>query len=170
LEDISWRRGASRPHRAEVEIVPPQLPVELFREHGIMGNVVIISATRTHIYGPENVSPVANRTSRHHRAGAAQVGPEIPVTRNCGGQFSFFQSPLLCGRVNLAEVVDAGVGLCGLTSSNEVGNRDSCQEADDGHDNHDFNQRKPTFAVVFHCLHLLFLSPNCGVNIAPGGL
>ena len=67
-----------------------------------------------------------------------------------------FQGPLLSGRINLAEVVDAGIGLGSGAGFDEVGNRDGRQEANDGHDDHDLNQRKAALAVVFHCLHFCY--------------
>ena len=74
-----------------------------------------------------------------------------------GGEFRF-QSELVGRRVNLAEVVDAGIGLGGGTGFHEVRNRDGGQEADDGDDDHDFNQREAGLTDVFHCLHFYVLS------------
>ena len=66
--------------------------------------------------------------------------------------------PLLLGAVNLAKVVDAGVHLGLGASLYEVGNGNGRQQADDGHDNHDFNQRESRgFSPgCFHNCYLLF--------------
>src|SRR6266705_203101 len=76
-----------------------------------------------------------------------------------GADFLVFQRPLVDRRVNLAEVVDAGIGLRGRTGFDEVRNRDRSQQADDGHHDHDFNQRETRITDVFRCLHfyLFFL-------------
>jgi hypothetical protein len=62
---------------------------------------------------------------------------------NCRSlSFFVFECPLFLGAVNLAQVVYAGIFLCGRTSLHEVGNRNRGQESDDGHDDHDFNKRE----------------------------
>jgi hypothetical protein len=105
------------------------------------------------------------------RAGpAAKIWRDVGCSIGSSADLMGFQSPLLGGGINLAEVVDAGIGLGGGAGFDEVGNRDCRQEADDGHDDHDLNERKAALAVVFHCLHLYFLLVNRGVNNAPGGL
>ncbi len=57
-----------------------------------------------------------------------------------------FQSPLLLRRINLAKVVNTGIGLGRLTSANEVRNRDRSEEADDGDHDHDFDEGETSFA------------------------
>ena len=83
------------------------------------------------------------------------VGRQINGQRNaCTGRFALFQGELVGRRVNLAEVVNASIGLRGGARFHEVRNRNGRQEADDGHDDHDFNQREARFAGVFHLFHL----------------
>ena len=83
------------------------------------------------------------------------VGRQVNGQRNaCTGRFALFQRKLVGRRVNLAEVVDASIGLRGGTRLHEVGNRNGCQKADDGHDDHDFNQREARFTGVFNLFHL----------------
>jgi len=84
--------------------------------------------------------------------------------------FAGFQCPLTCGRINLAEVVDAGIGLRGGAGFHEVGNRDGRQEADDGHDDHDFHQCETGFTKIFYCLHFIIFLLVCGVNRMTGEL
>ena len=62
--------------------------------------------------------------------------------------FLVFQRELVGRRVNLAQVVDAAIGLGRRTRFDEVRDRDRRQEADDGHDDHDFNQRETGFTDV----------------------
>lgn len=57
-----------------------------------------------------------------------------------------FQRPLLLGAVNLAKIVDAGVGLRGLARPNVIGNSYRRQQADDRHNDHNLYQRKSRFA------------------------
>ena len=90
----------------------------------------------------------------------AASGVELDVGSQVGGivdgrtgDLALFQGPLVGRRVNLAEVVDASVGLRGGTSLHEVRNRDRREEADDGHNDHDFNQRKTRIAEVFVRFH-----------------
>jgi hypothetical protein len=99
-------------------------------------------------------------------AGNRACGVQLDIVRQvvreiygrAGGQFGF-QRILIGRRVNLAEVVDAGVLLGGGACFHEVGDGDGRQEADDGHDDHDFHQRETALADVFYCLHfsLFFL-------------
>ena len=109
------------------------------------------------------------------RAGRDQVrGVQLDVRgevrghRETGtGRFALFQRVLVGRRVQLAEVVDAGIGLRGGTGLHEVRNRDRRQQADDGHDNHDFNQRETRSADVFVRFHvLLFLFHGVGAQPA----
>ena len=75
--------------------------------------------------------------------------------RNASGLIGF-QRPLLLRTVNLAKVVDTGIGLGRLTSANEVRNRDRSEEADDGHNDHDFNEGETGFAGCID-LHSTYL-------------
>ena len=69
---------------------------------------------------------------------------------------AFFQRELVGRRVKLAEVVDASVGLRGGTRFHEVRDRNRREEADDGHNDHDFDEREARAADVFIGFHLLF--------------
>ena len=62
------------------------------------------------------------------------------------GREFVFESELFFGAVDLAEVIDAGVLLSGGAGLDEVGDRDRSEEADDGHHDHNFNQREAAFA------------------------
>ncbi len=59
-----------------------------------------------------------------------------------------FNSKLIGSRVNLAKVVDTGIGLAGGARLDEVRNRNGCQQADDSYDNHDFYEGE-TAQLVF---------------------
>jgi hypothetical protein len=78
------------------------------------------------------------------------------------------QGVLLDGTINLTQVVDTSVHLGLGASLHEVGDRDCSEEADDGHHNHDFNQRETRFASVTN-FHTLPFSVY-GVNNATSGL
>jgi len=101
------------------------------------------------------------RFTRHRRASAAKIRNDVRRGRSGSGLLTFFQTPLLFRRVNDAEVVDTGIGLGGLTGAHEVGNRDGSQQADDGHDDHDFNQREAGVTICFERFHVTYL-PLCG--------
>ena len=108
-----------------------------------------------------NVSAGIGTTSRARRNAAVRVqldvGREVArVADGRTGGLALFQRELVGRRVNLAEVVDAGVGLGGGTRFHEVRNRNRRQEADDGHDNHDFNEGETRFTDVFGLFHLCF--------------
>ncbi len=112
----------------------------------------------------------AQRFVRHRGASATEVRVDVRRVRRNLRLLTVFQRPLLLGSINDAEVVDAGVGLRGLTSSHEVGNRDSRQQADNGDDDHDFNQRKAGFTDVFDCFHFLTFWSVWRWNRTAGGL
>ena len=57
-----------------------------------------------------------------------------------------FQRPLLDRTVDQAQVVDASIFAGGFTSFDEVRDRDRGQEADDGDNDHDFNEREARLA------------------------
>ena len=119
----------------------------------------------------------AERAGRNRADGAVGIGAASRTARNAarrvhldvgrqgrreadgrpGGQFGF-QRILVGRRVNLAEVVDAGVGLRGGTSLHEVRNRDGGEEADDGHNDHDFDEREARITEVFGLFHFVLLS------------
>jgi hypothetical protein len=117
-----------------------------------------IAAGWSDIHG-ENIVTATKRFVRHIRADPAKVWGDVRVCGHSGADLTFFQGPLLFGCVNDAEVIDAGIGLRGLTGFHEVGNRDRSQEANDGHHDHDFNQRESRPGIVpsrFHSFAFSF--------------
>ena len=83
----------------------------------------------------------------------AHIRLEVGSGGSIAGGLLVFQSPLLLGSVNLAEVVDASVLLSLGAGANEVRDGDRSQETDDGDDDHDFDQGEARFAcVVFHTI------------------
>jgi len=88
----------------------------------------------------------------------ADVGQDIRISRLSTATLPFFQGPLLLGRINLAQIVDARIGLRGLTGLHKVRNRNRRQQADDGHDNHDFHQGETRVTDVFGLFHFVLLS------------
>ena len=78
---------------------------------------------------------------------------------NSGGRRLFrFKRPLFLRAVDLAKVVNAGVLLCGRARFHEVRNRDRSEEADDGHHDHDFNQREAGFPIGFVNVHTVLFA------------
>ena len=75
--------------------------------------------------------------------------------------------PFLLGGVNFGEIVDAGIGLGGSAGTNQVWDGDGCQKANDGHHDHQFDEREAALswttemhvacqaAVLIPFLHLL---------------
>lgn len=98
------------------------------------------------------------------------VRSEVRFRRGADTRLFGFQRPLLLRTIDLAEVVDASIHLGRGARFHEVGNRDRGQETDDGHNDHDFNERKARVLVVtdLHSYLPFFLCR--GVNIAAGGL
>ena len=97
--------------------------------------------------------------SRTRRNAAGRI--QLDIGRQVGGQgdggtsgFALFQRPYLGGAVNLPHIVDAGIGLRSGTSLHEVGNRDCRQQADDGHDDHDFHQSEARLTETLDRFHL----------------
>ena len=87
------------------------------------------------------------------RARPSKIWDQI-AANGCGaGWLSGFKRPLLFGLVNDAEVIDAGIGLRGLAGAHEIGNSHCRQQADNGHDNHDFNQGEACLGVVSNFFH-----------------
>ena len=114
----------------------------------------------------------ATRRARRDRAGRVQLdvrGQVGRIAERVAGAFAFFQGELVGRRVNLAEVIDTGIQLGLRTGFHEVRDRDSRQEADDGHDDHDFNQRETRFADVLISFHLfVFLLMRGGTTQQAG--
>src|ERR1019366_1095882 len=118
------------------------------------------------------IRKVTCRRNTHRSAGIGAVrrttgnaadGIQLDVGRQVarigdGGAVDFvlFQRELVGRRVNLAEVVDARVGLRTGAGFYEVWNRDGRQEADDGHDDHDFHQREAGTTEHLGCFHFVF--------------
>ena len=89
---------------------------------------------------------------------------QLDVRRQVGSQydgitglFAFFQRELVGRRVNLAEVVDTSIGLRGGAGFHKVGNSNRRQQADDGHNDHDFHQRETSLIELFGRFHLSFI-------------
>ena len=111
------------------------------------------------IAGGEDLGRI-QRAVRSRAAGATtEVGLDVSCPGRGRGGLFLFQGPFLLGTINLAQVVDAGVGLGRGTGMNEVGNRDGGQQTDDGHDDHDFDQGETRFASGgdFHTIAFFFL-------------
>jgi len=98
---------------------------------------------RANVRGQVNFTDGANgpTTSRT----TTQIWCQCPGCRGITGLQLGFQGQLIYRAINLAKVVDAGIGLGGLAGANEVGNRDRSEEADDGHHDHDFNEGETGF-------------------------
>ena len=78
------------------------------------------------------------------------VGIQVAAQRASRiGDLALFQRPLVGRRVKLAEVINACILLRSGASLHEVRNSDCRQQANDGHDNHDFDEREARFADVF---------------------
>jgi len=122
----------------------------------------IVRAGGNHRQGADDVGTGAEGAERHRRAGTTHVHHNVRGRRRGGDHLAGFQTPLLLGSINDAEVVDTGIRLRGLTGAHEVGNRDRRQKADDGHDDHDFHQREAEFTMVFERFHFLLFCFSCG--------
>lgn len=68
-----------------------------------------------------------NRGENATRTARAQIGLDAAVGRAGGHCLLVFQSPLLFGTVDLAKVVDAGIGLGGGAGLHEIWNGDCSQ-------------------------------------------
>lgn len=82
----------------------------------------------------------------------AHVGLDVGCRRSGRGVGFVFQSPFLLRTVDLTEVIDTGILLRRGAGVHEVGDRDGGQQTDDGHDDHDLNQREALLCefVEFH--------------------
>ena len=76
---------------------------------------------------------------------ATKIRLQHRVARSRRSALLLLEGPLLFRTIDLAQVVDASVGLRGGAGFHEVGNGDRRQEADDGHDDHDFNEGEAGF-------------------------
>ena len=84
----------------------------------------------------------AEETANTARRAAADVRHYAVSRGSVAAGLALLQSPLLLGSVNLAEVVDARIGLGVRAGMHVVRNRDRSQEADDSDHDHDFHQCK----------------------------
>ena len=125
----------------------------------------------------------AGRRGADHSAGVGATsragrnfagGVQLDIGRQVGAQsyggpgcLASFESELIGRPVNLAEVVDAGVGLRGGTGFHEVRNRNCRQQADNGHDDHDFHQGEARLTDVFGLFHLFCFLFVTRRNVAP---
>jgi len=67
---------------------------------------------------------------------------------------SLFNGDLLDCAFNLPQIIDAGGGLRFGAGMQETGNGNRCQEADDGHNDHDFHQREACHPRGFGSFHI----------------
>jgi len=73
-----------------------------------------------------DIITAANGFGRHLGAGSPEIGREVGAGRRGRSLLTVFQSPLLLGLVNDAEVINARIGLGGLPRADEVGNTNRC--------------------------------------------
>lgn len=101
-------------------------------------------------HSPGSAIGSIRRAGRKVEAAGLQLDIRLDVRgrRTSRRALLVFQRPLLSGAVKLAEVIDASVLLRGGAGFHEVGNRDSRQKTDNGHDDHDFHQGE---ACVARC-------------------
>ena len=83
-----------------------------------------------------------------------QISTDVSEGYRVAGTLLVLECPLLNSAVNLAQVINAGVLLSRSTCSDEVGDRNRREQADNGHHDHDLHQRETAFAgcSVFHFL------------------
>ena len=101
----------------------------------------------------------ARRTSWQAARGIHfDIGREvIGEVNGVAGGFMLLQRKLAFRRIDLAEIVDAAIGLRSGTGFHEVRNRNCRQQTDDGHDNHDFHQCETSFTDLDLFFYLFFL-------------
>jgi len=111
----------------------------------------------------------ASRRAAGNAAGRVQLdiardGLGVCNSRTVG--LPVFQRPFIDASINLTEVVNAGIALWCGAGTYEVGDRNRRQQADNGHDDHDFHQREARLAGWFVCFHFLlfFLKLRCERN------
>ena len=81
----------------------------------------------------------------------AQVRLDVVLRHRSPTPLASFDGELIDGGVNLAQIIDAGIGLRRGSGTGQVGNGDSRQQADDGYYDHDFHERKASqTALVMH--------------------
>ena len=100
--------------------------------------------------------------TRGYTASGVQLDVRRQVVRKVNrspSELMRLQSKLIGRRVNLAEVIDASVGLRGGARFYEVRNGNGREQADDGHHDHDFHEREACFPhlfSLFHCICITF--------------
>ena len=85
--------------------------------------------------------------SRTDRQTAANVGRDIADGHRVSLKLLVFNGPLLFGRINLAEIVQAGFALGLDPGAHQIGDSHCSEETDDDHDDHDFDHRKSSLAL-----------------------
>lgn len=90
-----------------------------------------------------NLFVVVAAAARAGRGAAFDVFVNFGLHEVRAGFDFLFKSPLFLRAVNLAEVVDASIALGSAAGFDEVGDRDGGEQADDRHNDHDFNECEP---------------------------
>jgi len=78
------------------------------------------------------------------------VAKEVGVGGDCGGRLMIFHGPLHLGSVNVLAIQRASSLLRGRHGVFEAGNRYRRQQADDGHNDHDFDECESNPLFCFH--------------------
>ena len=104
-------------------------------------------------HGCYRITVQEGRSPRRTDHGAFQVCADVGILHLLAFRFLGLQSPFLDRRINLAQMVDARIGLRHRARLDEIRNRNAGQQADDRDHNHDLNQRKAVGARWFdlHC-------------------
>lgn len=97
--------------------------------------------------------------SRTFRSPALDVGVNFGLVDRSARRLLLFERPLFLRAVDLAKVVNAPVLLRSRTRFQEVRNRDRSEEADDGHYDHDFDQREAS--VPFNPFNVHMVCERC---------
>ena len=92
------------------------------------------------------------RSTRRTNHRVLQVRGHVSLSNDVAGRFLILQRILLDGAVDLPQVVDAGILLRRRARFHEVGDRDRGEQPNDGHHDHDFNQREALLPVC-SCFH-----------------
>jgi len=138
-------------HRSESKrtIYPIKLRQHVSRGHGGVQAAVWIRANCGAAVG-------ATGGASRNTAGGIELDIRSQIARVCDGRagsLMLFERELIGRGVNLTKVIDTSIGLRGGTGFYKVGNRDSRQEADNCHDNHNFNERKARLPGILHLFH-----------------